>query len=300
MVQNRWRRMQDAEDGVNPERHAPATSRLDTKQALPDLRIVPTSALVLHEECDPTRVDRLTSRLLKDGVLRNPPLVATFHDVRYVVLDGANRTSALQTLGVSAIPVQVVDYEDPSVRLEVWQHVLPDSIDLPARLRGQQLPMRVGTRGDAARWLTERAVACYFVAPTGVTAIPTAPSMRALAKVLAQVVGAYKTAGPIHRVMTADLEVLASQYGSIGAVVVFPTFSKREILELADAAAKLPAGVTRHVISGRALRINVPLDVLRSSGSVTDKDQWLRARIHEQIVNDRVRHYPEATFLFDE
>ena len=42
--------------------------------------------------------------------------------------------------------------------------------------------------------------------------------------------------------------------------VVYPTYTKRDIVALAQAGAVLPAGITRHVIPGRALRINVPID----------------------------------------
>lgn len=295
-----WRGERRTEDRVSTERRAPTTPRLSTGQALPELRIVPASAVFLHEDCDPGRVRRLSSRLQEDGLLRNPPIAAALPEGNYVVLDGANRTSALRALGASAILLQVVDYDDPAVGLEVWHHMLPGPADIPDRLRGQGLPLRVGTVTDAAQWLAERAVACYLVTPTRVVAVPTAPSMRSLASALAQVVDAYKGSTRIYRVLTTDFETLSGQYGPVGAIVVFPTFSKREIRELAHAPTKLPAGVTRHVISGRALRVNVPLEVLTAPGPVDGKNQWLRERIHQQLLDDRIRYYPEASFLFDE
>lgn len=285
---------------MSSKRSAPSRPRLVSGRVLPDLRMVPTAAAILHEQCDAGRVERITTRLRQDGVLRNPPIVADLDDERYVVLDGANRTSALHALGVSAIPVQVVDYADPIVRLEVWYHLLTDPSDLPDRLRAQRLPLRAATAAEAARWLADRSVACYLITPSGVSAIPTAPSMQTLSTVLAQVVGAYSSATRIHRVMTTNLEELTAQYGAVGVVVVFPTFSKDEILEVADTTAKLPAGITRHVIAGRALRVNVPLEVLSAATSVGEKDRWLRARIHELLLDDRIRYYPEASFLFDE
>ncbi len=285
---------------MSTERRAPTTPRLATGQALPDLRIVPVSAVFLHEDCDAARVKRLTSRLQEDGFLRNPPIAAGLPEGNYVVLDGANRTSALRVLGASAIPLQVVDYDDPAIRLEAWYHLVPSPVDIAERLRDYGLPLRAGTRTDAGQWLEERAVACYFVTPTAVVAIPTAPSMRSLASTLAQVVAAYKGITRIYRVLTTDLEALSGQYGTVGAIVVYPTFSKGEIREMAHAPTKLPAGVTRHVISGRALRVNVPLEVLTAPGPVDGKNQWLRERIHQQLLDDRIRYYPEASFLFDE
>ena len=37
--------------------------------ALPDLRMLPTSLLVPHEDCDPRRVERLSKRLLEEGIV---------------------------------------------------------------------------------------------------------------------------------------------------------------------------------------------------------------------------------------
>ena len=52
--------------------------------ALPDLQMLATEALLPHEDCDPRRIERLAQRILQDGCLKNPPVVAakpvTFRD----------------------------------------------------------------------------------------------------------------------------------------------------------------------------------------------------------------------------
>ncbi len=285
---------------MTAESRAQTTPRLATGQMLPDLRIVPAPAVYLHEDCDPGRVARLSTRLQEDGVLRNPPVVAPLPEGNYVVLDGANRTSALRALGASAIPVHIVNYEDPAIRVEFWHHLLLDVSDLPVRLRERGLSLQPGTAADAARGLQARTVACYLQTPHGGQMVTSAPSMRTLATILVQVVDAYKGSARIYRVLTTDFEVLSRQYGPVEAVVVFPTFSKQDIREMAYASTKLPTGVTRHVITGRALRLNVPLDVLTSPDAVEVKNQWLRALIHQKLLDNRIRYYPEASFLFDE
>jgi len=97
-----------------------------TEPRFPHLRIVPTARLLLHEECDPERVERLGRLLGADGMLRNPPIAAPLEDGTYVVLDGANRVTALRHLGVPDQVVQVVDYDDPGVQLDTWAHLLRD------------------------------------------------------------------------------------------------------------------------------------------------------------------------------
>ena len=44
-----------------------------------------------------------------------------------------------------------------------------------------------------------------------------------------------------------------------------------------DTGHKLPTGITRHVIPGRALRVNLPLSVLIDERQTTEaKNEWLR------------------------
>ena len=73
-----------------------------------------------------------------------------------------------------------------------------------------------------------------------------------------------------------------------------------EIIDLARVGARLPAGITRHVIPRRALRINVPLSVLGDDRSLQDKNTWLKDWMKQKIARKEVRYYQESTFLFDE
>src|SRR3989442_5297988 len=111
-----------------------AALRLPEGQSLPDLRIVPRSQVHLHEDTDPARVQRLVTDLRADGILRNPPVAALLAPDGFVVLDGANRTRALLALEAPMVLIQVVEYEDPAVRLDVWSHLFTQTADLPAPL----------------------------------------------------------------------------------------------------------------------------------------------------------------------
>ncbi len=283
---------------ADPTRARPAV-RLPAGTALPDLRIVAAGQVHLHEECDPARVARLVERLRSDGVLRNPPVAAPLPSDGFVVLDGANRTRALQELGVPAVALQVVDYQDPGVRLEVWHHLLVEAHDLPALLQGRGLPLRPVPAEDVDRWLQNRLAACCVLTRAGAYAVAVSPD-RLLASLLAEVVRAYSGANRIYRVAHPDLDLLEREYGAAGAVVVFPRFTKDDILQIADAPVKLPTGITRHLIPGRALRLNLPLSVLTDSPDLEAANRWLAGELHRRLLEHRVRYYPEPVFLLDE
>ena len=268
-------------------------------RVLPDLRIVPRSQVFLHEDADPTRVELLSARLRQDGALRNPPIAAGLPGDGFVVLDGANRMSALTRLEVPAIPLQVVDYDDPAVGLDVWRHLIVEPMNLPQVLGQAGVPLERASREAAAGALRERQIACYLMTGSQTYVVPLSPS-RLLAATLSQVVATYKGSARIYRVPTEDFDALVREYGEVSAVVVFPRLEKQDILTIASSAAKLPTGITRHLIAGRALRVNLPLEALRTAQDLTATNRWLAGLVRRRLLDHSIRYYPEGAFLFDE
>jgi hypothetical protein len=65
---------------------------------------------------------------------------------------------------------------------------------------------------------------------------------------------------------------------------------------MAMRGALIPAGITRHVImGGRALRVNVPLEMLRGSESLEEARQALK----RHLASLQPRLYREPTILYD-
>ena len=123
---------------------------------MPDLRVVAVADLLLHEQHDAQRSEPLLQRLRTDGVLKNPPIVAAIPgEQRYVVLDGANRVTAAQSLGMEHIAVQVVDYEDPELILDTWYHLIKGMSVEEFKNLLAQLP---GIRTEAADLMHARAL----------------------------------------------------------------------------------------------------------------------------------------------
>ena len=111
----------------------------------------------------------------------------------------------------------------------------------------------------------------------------------------------YRDRVPFHRVAGDSLSAAKARYPDVTALLVYPRFHPDEILEIATSGARLPAGITRHVIPGRALRLNIPLEVLADTGrSVEEKNRWLASWVAERVAQKNVRFYEESTVLFDE
>jgi L-serine kinase (ATP) / ParB family transcriptional regulator, heme-responsive regulator len=280
------------------------------------LRVFDVSQVLLHEEPDPERVQRLVRALRRDGVLRNPPIVTSIpagaarefpagRDDQVVVLDGANRVTALREIGVVHIAAQMVDYEAPEVSVSSWTHyVIEDGESLRERIPaglgiglvpvvGPEEADRRLRRGDGMAALLD-AVGAAVVGP-GIDPVINATSLSGL-------VGLYLGRSQIYRidrVESWDIAALRQDYGR-GTVVIFPPFEKGAVLRLATGGARLPAGITRHVIPGRALRLNVPLPWLQSEESAATKQARLDEAVAARWRDHGVRYYAEATYLFDE
>jgi ParB-like nuclease domain. len=137
---------------------------------IPDLRLVPIEALILHEHADEKRVARLQARLQADGYLKNPPIVAPIPNRdEFVVLDGANRTSAVRRAGYPHILVQVVDYKSEQVRLNTWNHLVTgrDPTTFLGEIRElRSLDVEKARSSDARARLRNREILAYAIIPS--------------------------------------------------------------------------------------------------------------------------------------
>ena len=83
--------------------------------------------------------------------------------------------------------------------------------------------------------------------------------------------------------------------------MVFPALLPAELLDLARAGLRVPTGITRHIIPARALRVNVPLDLLRDpEQSLEAKNAWWHDHVKTKLGDNQIRFYQESTYLFDE
>jgi len=272
---------------------------------IPTLQFVATGDLVLHEQHDASRTAPLAERLRNDGMLKNPPVVAPIPgEGRFVVLDGANRSTALARLRVPHVVVQVVDYEDPELVLDSWHHLVAEIQRDEFAAAIQSVP---GIKFDKADLLSARAALArrhalaYLVCPNADVFIAYGEGdLHGRAGLLNALVDVYRYRSRIYRVSTDQLEHLKPYYRDIAALVVFPRYVPAEIIELARSGAKLPAGITRHVIPRRALRLNIPLDKMTEDKSLSEKNDWLAAWTREKLADREIRFYEESTWLFDE
>jgi len=283
-----------------------ATTAIDTR--LLHLRMVRADDLLLHEQTDPERVTRLRNAVINSNVLRNPPIVGIHQEGEggketMVVLDGATRTTALRELGVKHIMVQVVDYPGTDVALHAWYHMLGEKaaaavLDAIPTIAGATCS--VVSLEEAQIGLSERRYLAAVVEENDVVHVLECTDDATEPAALRNLVAKYGGYGEIYRIVQGDLIETLQRSQKVPAVVLFPSWSPADIVGFARNADLLPAGITRHVIPGRALNVNVALDLLTIDTPTDAANLWLDQWLTAKIMRKKVRYYHEPVFVFDD
>lgn len=266
----------------------------------PDLRLIPVSDLLLHEEVDLERVARLLDRLSADGILRNPPIAASLSGSdRFLLLDGANRVSAIENLDIPHLLVQVESFEDPALEVRHWNHVVRDIearalADYAHNADGLELVAEIpdGDPDYFASIVTGDGKASHMRASGSMK--QRVQHLRAMVDVY------YSREARLDRVNHADIKALKEQHPHFGAVVMFPDFSKDVVRAIAESGDRLPSGVTRILVPRRVLGFNLRLPLLKSNLPLEEKRRWLEDQIQLKVSEHKVRYYQEPTFVFDD
>jgi len=276
--------------------------------SMPRLAFLPVESLVIHERHDEQRSLPLIKRIRESGVFKNPPIVTPLGDGtgRYMVLDGANRTTALRQMGAVHALVQVVEPNDPGLMLENWNHVVWEH-DWQRFLNDvrqvDQLHLERTREQELCPSLTSECGLAYIQLPSEeiyVVCCDSGAQIEERVRILNEIVDSYCYSARLDRTNMRSIRPLLDIYPRICSLVVFPNFEIRDVMRLASKGFLLPSGVTRFTISPRVLHLNYPLDELFDDRPAEEKNQALEKWIKNRLAHKRVRYYAEATFLFDD
>ncbi len=253
---------------------------------MPDLRVIPLTQIVPHEDFDPLRVDRLARRISESGHQLNPVICIETDSGDFVLLDGATRTAALRHLGLGYGLVQVVPAE--TVNLETWHHVIRDAN-----------PGEVLDRIEANEDLVVTAPTAPPRLSTSDGRSATVSGSGSLYGVLSALVDSYVGQWKVSRIEQDDLPDVAVLYPDWAVLVEHPTLTIDDVMKAALSEDRLPAGVTRFIVPDRALRVKADLGVL-AEGPDSGRLAQLGRLIEGLVGEARVRRYPQSVVIFDE
>lgn len=275
---------------------------------LPELAFVPVSDLLIHERHDFQRTLPLIERIQASGVFRNPPIVTPLQDGtgRYMVLDGANRTTALRTMEFPHALVQVVQPDAPGLSLQNWNHVVweADPDQFLKNIRDlEEIELVKEWESQDAEPQIERDCNLATVKDCNGASFRVCTDEKELdvrVKLLNAIVDTYRSTARLDRTSTRSVERFIGVYPQFCGLVIFPQLEVRDVMKLAGKGYLLPGGITRFTVSPRALHLNYPLEELSSQKPLEEKNAALQEWFQERLAEKGVRYYAEETMLFDE
>ncbi|MFA4937258.1 MAG: hypothetical protein WC575_03160 [Patescibacteria group bacterium] len=269
---------------------------------LPKLKIVKICELCLHETVDPCRVLRLKKLINQADLFTNPPIVSYISSIdKYLVLDGANRTTCLRELGFKYILVQVVEYIIPEVNLLTWNHFI-SKISLK-QIIGNTDGMnfkKVKSVSIAKSSISKGYAVAYLTDGRSIYIANCSSSFNDKIFVLNSIVEIYKGKYSFNRVLEDDYRELKKEYPSSTVLFVFNKFFHHHIVKVVKLGLFVPSGITRHIIQGRALRVDIPMEWLYGKYSLMMVNSKLQKMIHARISFGKIRYYNEPTFIFND
>ncbi|MEA1902279.1 MAG: hypothetical protein U9N56_02005 [Actinomycetota bacterium] len=255
---------------------------------VPTLRVVPLEHIRRHEEIDPMRVERLMGRIAADGVQVNPMVCSEAPGGELVLLDGATRTAALKGLGLEHAVVQIV--EPTHFELETWHHVVRDC---PV----ERLLQRIRTEERISLTAVSGPPLVHLVDDSRFSVVSDKISANAA---LAALVKTYIGSWTVSRVTDPSTDSVAWRFPDWSMIVEFPTLTAQDVLTAAVEEDLLPAGITRFIVDGRALRLNVDLSMLEASVTQEEKQASLERILEDRAHDGRIRRYEETVFILDD
>ncbi len=277
----------------------------DSLASLPQLKLLPARDLLEHERHDDQRTGPLIDRIQQNGVLRNPPIVSPLQDgsKRFMILDGANRVTALRKLDFEHIVVQIVDPDDQGLKLYNWNHVIWDfdAVELLGSIKQLKDVSLIQGDHNISTTSAEQNLAKFETAQGFMyTICSSAQNLENRVSQLNAIVDLYQPRASLDRTSEWSVVRLKSAYQNLCGLVIFPKFEIKQVLNLAGQGCLLPTGITRFAVSPRVLHLNYPLEAISGEGTTESKNQFLQNFLQQRIAKKGVRYYSEATYLFDE
>jgi hypothetical protein len=270
-----------------------------------DIALVETNSLLIHEEIIPYKLNKLKSNIERDGVQSAPIIVD--RDT-YVVLDGMHRTAIMKELGCRFICVCLIDYFDPSIRVQKWCRIVPapfslenaESLIKELGLKIEPYDLRENPEEDEGLLLVFKDKA-YRIITDGDDLVEVFRKCYRLERKLQE------WGYDVEYCTESDaIENLTS--GNYEATLYLPKVKKEQVIETATGEKVFTPKATRHRLPARPVGVNVPLSLLRDKEiTVYDANNTLAELLRGKKLNRydpgtewMGRIYDETLYVFSD
>lgn len=269
-----------------------------------NLDILKIKEIKLHETTEFNRLRNIYDRISGSKHLLNPVIVGKSKK-GYLLIDGANRLSTLNEIGCKLIVCQIIDYNNPRIKLRNWNHLVYNISNDEIKTFCEKIGLK---------WTEIKYNAGYRILNNGFNYVLSSEIQNHstllihlngnFSKMICELnsltrfyFNKYAFDRSEEEIRFADLKKYSRKKGIL---VEFPRFKKEQIVKIADSDVKLPAGISRHILDNRVLHVRYDISKLKDDRNLDKKKKDLDAYILSKIDNNKVRQYRESVIVFDE
>ncbi|MDD5362808.1 MAG: hypothetical protein PHN88_11790 [Ignavibacteria bacterium] len=269
-----------------------------------NLDILKIKEIKLHETTEFNRLRNIYDRISGSKYLLNPVIVGKSRK-GYLLIDGANRLSTLKEIGCKLIVCQIIDYNNPRIKLRNWNHLIYNIGNDEIKAICEKIGLE---------WTEIKYNAGYRILNSGFNYVLSSEIQnqstllihlsRKFSKMICELnsltrfyFNKYAFDRSEEEIRFADLKKYSRKEGIL---VEFPRFKKEQIVKIADSDVKLPAGISRHILDNRVLHVRYDISKLKDDRHLDKKKKDLDEYILSKIDNNKVRQYRESVIVFDE
>jgi len=272
------------------------------------IAILDINSLHSHEEIIPELLEQLAHSIKADRCVKHPIIV---DKESRIILDGVHRVAALKKLRIKRVPVCLVDYNSPKIRVCRWYRTITGASN------SEQIIVEVKKTGYIVKKVDELDENSIGVSATvaavqfrNKTFLVNSPfkNLREAYNIIGHIEWHLRASGLTVKYETEEDAFQNLRAGRVDAVICTPSLSKQEIVKAAVSGQVFASKATRHVISARPMRLNVPLNFLRDKKrSLTEVNEELKHMFKKRRLK-RVppgglldgRRYEEELYIFEE
>jgi len=256
-----------------------------------DIDVIRAEELHPHEEILQPIVNKLMERLTQDQFIKHPLMV---DKNTLTVLDGAHRLVALKKLGCKWIPVCLVNYKSPKIRVSSWYRTIANlrqECGLPIILGQLQLKAVETTQKEAEEAVRSgNAPAAILTRQNGFIIKSKLMTLRQRYTLVRRLEEAAIEGGATINYNTPDDAKSFLKKGIAEAIIVVPQVSKEAVVEAALNEKVFASKATRHVIPARPLNLAIALSILKSQNLAK-----VRKQLTELLRQKRLKHLPAGS-----
>lgn len=265
--------------------------RISTPKIELSITVGDINKLRIHEEIIQKLFENLMGEIKSDKVVKHPIIV---EENSLTVLDGMHRFAALEKIGCRFVPICLVDYQNPDVKLDCWGRFVQgaDIDEVLEVCRANNLFAESVSVAEARELLAKREIVAALLAKSKCYSLRgEVGGIRDIYHQIKELENSLRERRLIVDYGT-ERDILLKVNSGDGVALLIPVARKEEVLEAAISGNVFPFKTTRHIVPARPMMINIPLGWLTSTEkTVAEIDQAIEMLLRKR----KIRHLPPGS-----